>query len=644
MTIKNIQLLIQKGQFQAALDAANLMIEQQPCIDSFYLAAVSSRYLDKHSAAIDYINQLQQLESGYGRAYQELGHLYKAQSPEVALDNYKLAVKFNPSLVASWQAIAAISKQTSDLDAAQTNLDYLSRLPRELVSVISFTYEHKLEKAEKLCKFFLAKQPSHPEGMRLLAKIAEKHNIVDDAQLLLEACLNIEANNLWAQFDYINILHRRQKFEQAHQHALQLHQQLPNDVSAILTLANQEAAVGLYEQAIEHYLQVIQLDSQHAIAQLMLGHTYKTIGEQAKAVDSYFAALAADPYICDAYWSLANLKTFKFEKSTIHTMLALLDAPLNDNEKVQLHFALGKAFEESKQFEQAFEHYQLGNQLKCQQVQYDKQVMANNFSLQQDFFDAEMAAQLRQLGHQDNAPIFILGLPRTGSTLIEQILSSHSQIDGTLELPNILSYVQELNGRKYRNSQARYPKILNELQPQDFQEFGQRFIDETKIHRQGGMYFIDKMPNNFRHIGLIKSILPNAKIIDTRRDPVTCCFSIFKQLFAEGQEFSYCFEDIVSYYNGYLALMTHWHKVYPGEILTVQYEQVVQNPIQSIEAIFDYLQIEVEPSCFEFFKTSRAVRTASSEQVRQPINRKGMEQWQNFEPYLGELLQLLKST
>ncbi|WDE11407.1 tetratricopeptide repeat-containing sulfotransferase family protein [Thalassomonas haliotis] len=636
----SIQKQIQQGRFTVALTLCKQALEGKPTdTEVLYLAAVCCRYLEQYCDATSFLSQLVKLLPGYGRAYQELGHIYRATGENhKALENFLLAVKRNPSLHASWQAVSELTGNSEEQSTATHNLNYLKHLPKALASVLSFIYEDRLEKAEKLCRHFMLQHPKHVEGMRLLAKIAEKHHVLDDAEFLLETALQLEPENHWLQFDYVNILHHRQKFESAYVQALMLSERLPEDSASQLTLANQEAAIGKYDDAIERYRALIAKDNNNALLPLLLGHVYKTIGRQQEAINCYLSCIELNKSFGDPYWSLANLKTFEFPQALIEQMLTMVTGQANNtDDRVHLHFALGKAFENQQAFERSFEHYQSGNDIKREIVNYDSEVMANNFSLQKQFFTPSQVSALHGMGEQAEDPIFVLGLPRTGSTLVEQILSSHSQIDGTLELPNILAYVQELNGRKFKHTNARYPKVLAELSAEELAHFGQRYLKETQIHRKGAAYFIDKMPNNFRHIGLIKSILPNAKIIDTRREPLSCCFSVYKQLFAEGQEFSYSFDDIAKYYQGYVALMAHWHRVYPEQILTLNYESLVASPTETITRLFDYIGLPLEPGCLEFYKTKRAVRTASSEQVRQPINQKGIEQWKHYEPYLAEL-------
>jgi len=304
-------------------------------------------------------------------------------------------------------------------------------------------------------------------------------------------------------------------------------------------------------------------------------------------------------------------------------------------DKVHLSFAMAKALEDRGEYEESFGHYRTGNELKRRQARYDAEMMTRELQAQADHCTPDLFARHAGSGHDAPDPIFILGLPRAGSTLLEQILASHSQIDGTLELPNILALAHRLRGRKA--GQSRYPQVLHELEREQLEQFGRDFIENTRIHRQGAPFFIDKMPNNFRHIGLIQLILPNAKIIDARRAPMDCCFSGFKQLFAEGQEFTYGLHEVGRYYADYVALMEHWDTVLPGKVLRVSHEDVLDDVEAQTRRILEFLGMPFEDACLDFHKTERAVRTASSEQVRRPINRSGQDAWKPFEPWLDSL-------
>ncbi|MGB0513950.1 MAG: tetratricopeptide repeat-containing sulfotransferase family protein, partial [Wenzhouxiangellaceae bacterium] len=518
----------------------------------------------------------------------------------------------------------------------------LSGLPRELVSVTSMMHEGKLYKAEKLCRHFLQNNPHHLEAMRLLAQIGSRLNIYDDAEFLLESALEMEPDFDLARMDYVKVLHQRQKFERAFSEARKLRERMPGNPGAELAYANQCSAVGHYDEALKVLDRMIGRVDNPANVQMLRGHALKTIGRADDAVEAYRAAYTARPTLGDAWWSLANMKTFRFSDQELERMQAQVDAPgLGRVDEYHLCFALGKALEDREQFERAFEFYARGNRLKKEELRYSADRMQADFDRQKAFFTPTRVEAFSGRGVDASDPIFIVGLPRAGSTLVEQILASHSQIDGTLELPNILATAHRLNGRLQQGQEPRYPGILADLEPEKFAEMGQRYLDETRIHREHAPLFTDKMPNNFRHVGLILSILPNARIIDARRAPLSCCFSGYKQLFAEGQEFSYSLDDIGRYYAGYVDLMAHWKRLYPDAILQVDYEDVVDDLEPQVCRMLEFLGLEFEPACVEFHRTRRSVRTASSEQVRQPIYRSGVEQWRNFEPWLGELQQAL---
>jgi tetratricopeptide (TPR) repeat protein len=353
--------------------------------------------------------------------------------------------------------------------------------------------------------------------------------------------------------------------------------------------------------------------------------------------------LASRPQHGEAYYSLSNLKTYKFSDAEIALMLQQ-EKNLEHSmmERVHVYFALGKAYEDRKEYSKSFEYYELGNSLKRNSSGYDADKMSAELMAQRNNCTPALFTAHQGRGCSAPDPIFIVGLPRSGSTMLEQILSSHSQVDGTLELPNILSMAQKLRKQGKTEDENGYPQNLAQLSSDELRTMGEKFITDTEIHRQGAAFFIDKMPNNFRHIGLIKLILPNAKIIDARRHPMACCFSNYKQLFAEGQEFSYDLNDIAQYYKDYVELMTHWDTVLPGQVLRVNYEQVVDDLETQVKRLLGFCGLPFESACLSFHETKRSVRTASSEQVRLPIYRSGLEQWSNYGAELTGLQQQLQ--
>jgi tetratricopeptide (TPR) repeat protein len=372
---------------------------------------------------------------------------------------------------------------------------------------------------------------------------------------------------------------------------------------------------------------------------LSVAHALKTLGRTEEAIESYRRAADCRPSFGDAYWSLANLKTYHFTDEELMRLRAAQAQPtISAVDRFHLCFALGKALEDRGQFEESFRYYALGNALKRSESRYRPEIIENNTRQQIEVCSGEFFARRRGWGAQSRDPIFIVGLPRSGSTLIEQILASHSKVEGTQELADIQQIVSDIRGRDPDLNDSRYPRVLLDLSEADFLRLGDRYIADTRVYRHTERpFFIDKMPNNFRHLGLIRLMLPNARIIDARREPVACCFSNLKQLFAKGQEFTYSVEDIARYYRTYLDLMRHWDRVLPGSVLHVFHERVVDDLEGSVRRVLDFCGLEFEPQCVEFHKTVRSVRTASSEQVRRPLYREGLDQWRNFEPWLEPL-------
>jgi tetratricopeptide (TPR) repeat protein len=369
-----------------------------------------------------------------------------------------------------------------------------------------------------------------------------------------------------------------------------------------------------------------------------MAHALKTLGKQQEAIDSYRTSIDLRPGYGDAYWSLANLKTYRFPEADIVEMRAKEQAPriaLEDH--YHLCFALGKALEDRGEYAESFRYYERGNALKKAESRFRIEPIERNTRLQTEVCTSGFFAARGGYGCPSNEPIFIIGLPRAGSTLLEQILASHSQVEGTQELPDVPRLVAELQGRDPDPVNPRYPGVLADLEPEALRRFGERYMTETRTYRTDKPRFIDKMPNNFRHVGLIHLILPNARIIDARREPMACCFSNFKQLFAAGQEFTYSLEDIARYYRTYVEIMHHWDAVLPGKVLRIQHEDVVEDLEGNVRKLLEFCDLEFEPACLEFWKNERSVRTASSEQVRRPIFKEGLDQWRNFEPWLGPL-------
>ena len=638
-----IQARIVAKQYAQALADLRIVLREDPDdTNALYMSAVCRRYQREFAAALKILARLKTLAHEVGRVHQEEGHVYRDSGKlGQALRAYERACRFNPALIASWrEQWRILSLKGRDREAAQAKvqLDYLQRLPKPLVAVIDLVSQGKLLKAEDLCRQFLRKAPHHVEGMRLLADIGIRLGVLADAEFLLESAHRFEPNNVRVHIDYIQALRKRQKFGRAVEEAKRLLDTSPRNPQFQSIYAIECMQTGEYEKALKLFDRVLKRLPGDPYTLTSKGHAYKTRGRYDEAVASYRAALESQPRHGEAWYSLSNLKVYAFDGNEIGRMRAQADdRNLAQNDRIHLCFALGKAYEDRGNYEASFRYYEQGNRLKKAGGNYDAGQMTEDLRAQQRVCTTEALARGAEAGHPAGDPIFVVGLPRAGSTLLEQILSSHSKVDGTLELPNVLSLSQQLRRRGRKQGEPGFPEILATLPAGELEGFGRQYIEDTRIHRQDAPFFVDKMPNNFRHIGLIHLMLPNAKIIDARRHPMACGFSGFKQLFAEGQQFTYDLEALGQYYRDYVELMDHWDAVLPGKVLRVQYEDVVGDLEAQVRRILDHCGLEFEPDCLSFYRTDRAVRTPSSEQVRQPIFKSGLDYWRNYEPWLGPL-------
>ena len=647
--LREIKALIQERKFSLAeerlSDVITIDSEHQ---EGLYMLAVCQRYQQRYPAALATLGTLTLLAPEHGRAHQEVGHTHRAMGNSAsALTAYARATQINPALEASFSAQIEILNATGRSHTTarlKQQLAALQSMPKPLVAVTDLIAQGKFVKAEHLCKAFMQKVPRHVEGMRLLADIGSRLGVLDDAEFLLESAVEFEPDNAKVRIDYIQVLRKRQNYEEALHQAKILLAKNPKNPQFQSVFAVESMQSGDYDTALETFESILKILPEDPVTLTSRGHALKTQGQTDDAIDSYRRAINKFPGHGEAYYSLANLKLFNFKEDEISAMeLQQTHSATSHMSRIYLNFALGKAYEDNGDFERAFASYERGNAFKKAQSRYKSEELSDEFAAQAEVFDSAFVTRHRGTGFAAPDPIFIVGLPRAGSTLLEQILASHSLVDGTMELPNMLALAQKLRRGERMGMTNHYPAVLQELDAAKFLDFGQKFIDETRIHRGTAPFFIDKMPNNFRHIGLIHLMLPNAKIIDARRHPMGCCFSGFKQLFAEGQEFTYGLAEIGTYYRDYVALMDHWDKVLPGKVLRVQYEEVVADLDTQVRRILDHCGLEFESSCINFYENERSVRTPSSEQVRQPIYQTGVEQWKNFEGHLDPLKAALGS-
>jgi tetratricopeptide (TPR) repeat protein len=540
------------------------------------------------------------------------------------------------------EGLFRMTRQEGNATEAAAHVATLKQLPPDVVTATALFSDGDLAEAESLIRGFLLEHGHHIEAMRLLARIGLERDVLDDAQLLLEAVLELAPEYSAARFEYAQVLAKRHMHELARSQVEKLLAVDGANRNYRTLYALTLVGLGQHTRAIEVYRELLAGAVEPADLHLSIAHSLKTLGQRDAAVAEYRRAAAARPGYGDVYWSLANLKTYRFPDEELGAMRsAESDASTSAVDRYHLCFALGKALEDCGHYPESFEYYARGNALRFAGSQYRPEVIEQNTRLQVEVCTPDLFARCRGSGASADDPIFIVGLPRSGSTLIEQILASHSAVEGTQELADVPRMVMDLRGRDAEADNPRYPAVLAEMSSADYRRLGEKYLADTRVYRTDKARFIDKMPNNFRHIGLIHLMLPHAKIIDARREPMACCFGNFKQLFAHGQEFTYSVEDIARYYRTYLELMRHWDAVLPERVLRVHHEDVVDNLEGSVRRILEYCGLEFEPACVEFHKTERSVRTASSEQVRQPIYREGLDQWRHYEPWLGSLREAL---
>jgi tetratricopeptide (TPR) repeat protein len=562
-----------------------------------------------------------------------------------ALKALRRAVAIDPKHANAWQSLghqlAVSGDQKGSLAAFDRHFELSTSHP-ELAEAIKLLRDGKTGKAEGIVREVLKKHPTDVTAIRTLADIGVKLGRLNDARNLLERCLELAPDFHGARHGYAMILTRLQEPEKALVEADRLLSLELNNPNFLTLKANILVRIGDQDEALEIYEKVLKDYPNQARAQMSYGHTLKTVGRLEESIKAYKKCISLSPEVGEAYWSLANLKTFRFSDEDIENMRRQITAEGGDaDDQAHLAFALGKALEDRKQFDESFKLYRRGNAIRRIEHRHNPKINVFESVRQVRTLGKEFFEQRQGWGCPAVDPIFIVGLPRAGSTLLEQILASHSLVEGTSELQDIIMITRKLAGKTREQPAGRYPEVLAELPEEKFSEMGEGYLTATKINRSDTPLFIDKMPNNFRHIGLIHLILPNSKIIDARRHPMGGCFSGYKQLFASGQNFTYGLEDIGKYYRDYVRLMDHWDQVLPGRVHRVQYEEMVADTETQIRALLEYCGLEFEEQCLRFYETDRAIRTPSSEQVRKPIYQEGLEQWRNYEHHLGPLKEAL---
>jgi tetratricopeptide (TPR) repeat protein len=604
------------------------------------LLGVAQRRAGDAAASQSVLEPLARSQPNWAAAHYELGLTLGARrNGEGAVAALRRAVSLKPEMPDAWRALGdhltAIGDTAGADEAYAQHIRFSTHDPR-LMEAAAALCENRIAIAESLLRAHLKQHPTDVPAMRMLAEVAARLSRHADAEVLLERCLELAPSFEPARFNYVAILHRQRKASQAAQQADRLLSGDPTNPSYRNLKAAIASSIGEYDEALQLYAGVLAEYPHNAKVWMSYGHSLKTAGRQGECVGTYRKSIELAPHLGEAYWSLANLKTFRFEPTDIDAMRAQVARnDLSPEDRYHFHFALGKALEDAGQFAESFEQYELGNRLRRAGVPYDSSWNSQQVQRKKALCTPEFFAARAGSGAQAPDPIFIVGLPRSGSTLLEQILSSHPLVEGTMELPDLVNIAKGLGGNKTAGT---YPESLAELDADALRDLGERYLSQTRIYRKSAApFFIDKLPNNFAHVGLIQLILPRARIIDARRHPLGCCFSGFKQHFARGQHFTYSLEEIGRYYRDYVELMAHFDTVLPGRVYRVIYERMVDDTEVEVRRLLDYCNLPFDERCLRFYENDRAVRTASSEQVRRPIYREGVDHWLNYEPWLGPL-------
>lgn len=561
--------------------------------------------------------------------------------PRAAADQAREILTVDSGNAEAWRLLARALRAVGETkEAEEAEREAVSASVRDplLMRAAQALVNNELHTAETILRPHLKRKPTDYAAIRMMAELAARIGRMKDAENLLRRALELAPGFTAARQNLAMLLYRQNRPAEALAELDIVLAEEPSNMAALSLRAAALSRIGEYDQAISIYASVLEKLPEQPKIWMSYGHVLKTVGRRQDSIDAYRRAISVTPTLGEVWWSLANLKTVKFDHGDIAAMkTALTVENLECEDRFHLHFALGKALADAGEAEEAFAHYAEGNRLRREELVYDPDEITGHVQRSEAFFTSGLFESRRGQGCPAPDPIFILGMPRAGSTLIEQILASHPMVEGTMELPDIASMVRRISGEK-----KLYPECLGSLSAEELAELGQEYLDRTRVQRKTDRpFFIDKMPNNWAHIGFIHLILPNAKIIDARRHPLDCCFSNFKQHFAKGQGFTYNLGELGRYYRDYVLLLRHFDAVLPGRVHRVFHERIIDDPEGEVRRLLDYLGLPFDAACLRFYENDRAVRTASSEQVRRPINRDGVGQWRPFEPWLEPLKEAL---
>jgi tetratricopeptide (TPR) repeat protein len=654
----------------AAAKARQILAIAPGRLDASLLLGAALRRAGDPAAAAKTLQPLAKAKPGVWGLQFELGAARAALGDtESAIEALRRATALNPQSSLAWHALGdqlEVAGDQAGADAARSKPLSGSMADPWFQAGATALFDGDLAKADEILNGRFDLHPTDVTAVRLLADLAVRMNRFDAAEGLLRPLLSSAPAFLPAQYAYCIILLIRNEPVAALARLQPLLALSPRSPPFHSLLGAIRLRMGDYDAAVADFALALDRDPSLARVWVSYGHALRTVGRQAESVAAYRRSLSLNPTLGEAYWSLANLKVVRFtdeDRQALQSAVAIAEqggaapssADLSEDDRANLHFALGKALEDEKRFEASFAQYAKGNAIRRAMGPYDAAANRDYVRRNVEVFTEAFFKAHAGVGEPAADPIFVLGMPRSGSTLIEQILSCHSRVEGVSELPDLIAIAIRISadhlkargepcppGDDVRPLGAHYPAMLSDLAPDAFARLGAEFIARTRVYRKlGRPFFVDKLPNNFMQTGLIHLILPNAKIIDARRHPIACCFSGFKQNFARGAQYSYDLTDLGHYYSDYVDLMAHFDAVLPGRVHRVQYERLIEAPEAEVRRLLDYCGLDFEPACLRFYDSKRPVHTPSSEQVRRPLFTEGVDYWRNFEPWLGPLMRAL---
>ena len=638
--------LVSRGEYGHADSLCRALLQQFPNdVNVLGLRGAVLIKLNRLEDAEQSLRQTIKLAPAFAKPHEDLGLvLIGLKRPAEAANVLRNAVRLDPELELAWFNLAkalAMLGFGKEADEAYEKSFSLNPERRKLAYAAEHHREGRLEAAEKLYREVVRDNPANVDALRMLGRIALSAGRNADAERLFRRAVKLAPDFAGAITDLGRVLKEQSQLEEAVECFEKVIALEPDNPQAHFQLASALAPAAMTPRAIQSYRKALELQPKFPGALLGLGHVLKTAGQQEEAIAAYRECIRLRPDNGESYWSLANLKTYRLTGDDIAAMKKSLEKEgLTNQSRVNFLYAIAKALEDRADFEGAWEYYSQGNETQRMLEKYDPVQTEVTHDAIIDVFSADFLSDRPAAGNPDPSPIFVIGLPRSGSTLIEQILASHSMVEGTSELPYVGRVATSLN--RNRADGINYPEAVRELQEEHLQALGQRYLELAQVHRtEGKPRFIDKMPNNFPTVGFLHLVLPNAKIVDARRHPLDACLSCYRQLFAKGQTFTYDLIDIGEYFLEYERIMDHWHAVLPGKVITMQYEEVVRNFEVEVRRLLEHCELPFEEACLRFYETDRPVRTASSEQVRQPIHGRSIGFFRNYEDKLDELKEVL---